>query len=141
MDFQGQNIPDDLRDIWERVKWKLKPGSQERWEYFVEWAEENPELIAAMRDTAMQDETQALESLSRHCLRAHERAEREVEREGAIEDSTRDELARCASNYDPGFDPDELEAQLIDRNERAAIAAANAGALEYIFDPSSEVPF
>lgn len=88
-DFTKQNIPEEYHLLWERVKRQFKGTPHSRYEQFMEWMEENPDVNTFV--------------LIEHAEKAQRKLERQEKMEALCQE-------RCPSCYNrpTGYDLEDL---------------------------------
>ena len=114
-ELASHEIPSELHDIWDRVRWQMPIQGRKRAEVFLEWAHDNPDQIRAMRSRSERVREKALERFQTHCARVAERARESLASQdwdsfATLEPLIEDQLEECeAETSDPRYNPKKLE--------------------------------
>jgi hypothetical protein len=114
----AQEIPEELHDVWEKVKGRITPiKGQRKAEAFIHWAETHPDKVNQIRAERGRSHERAIEHLQRHCSGAADAADRELTKKkfgtfAKISRSTREKLSECAKELGPDYEPDNVERNL-----------------------------
>lgn len=96
---------------------RLKLPKARRAEAFIEWAHDNPDEIASVRDALEREAVADILAAARRCDRAAKRAESQLRKQdwdtfATIAEDVRSELESCADDVDPVYHPEALGMEL-----------------------------
>lgn len=114
-----RDVPDELLDIWERIKWQLPfHPRREIHETFLQWVEENPQIIVAWRLKRQADIDREIKRFSSYCLRVYKSAARDLELQKFSNSSrfkakTLDKLEDCREKLGPEWDAERVRRAIL----------------------------